>query len=262
MSDFQFSFRKDHAVSLTSARKSSTGQSVHVAISTSLMASTAFGAVVSRLSDALFTTIPKLSNMAQRYSAAGYREAVTPIIFGQLTQSFRQLRDAAVQRERDRAVQFNDWATPKFTQPNVPDTRVPFRSELRSRLAAMKPAQAIELALRDYDVAAAVAEGGRAIANWPSDLWQRFIETFAERNLAKRLEAQYTHIPSADDPLREGTDIAAAADAARSHIAANRESIAEIDSLRTVLQSVIDLVALAMDTNDRDAAFKTLMGKA
>ncbi len=250
----------DHNGYHASVHRPTTGQSAPVIVPLPLTTSTTLGIHAKNFATVFEATTGKLIDGTNRYSEQGFRDLMKPDVFQQTGEVFRIYRTAAIEQRNDLHSMKADWATPKFTKD---DDRAPFRAELRSKMGAMKPMQAIEAALRNSDMAVAMAEGGEAMAlamGWTADIYARFLDGFAERNLANRLIGQHgiTLKPTANDILRDGPDNDAAIRAAREHIANLNSSFDEIDAVEALLGSVVDFAAVTMDT-DRGAAFDMLM---
>ena len=250
----------DHNGYRASVHRPITGQNVPVIIAQQLIASTSLSGPAKNLATVLEGTTEKLIDGTNRYSEQGFRDWVKPDFFRPMGQAFRTNRDAAIARRNELHAMKADLATPRFPKD---DHRAPFRVELRGKIGAMKPMQGVEAAMRNTDMAVAMAEGGEAMAlamGWTPDIYARFIDGFAERNLANRLIAQHglTLKPTANDILRDGPDHDAAIRAAREHIANLNSSFDEIDAVEAMLGSVVDFAAVTMDT-DRGAAFDALM---
>lgn len=254
----------DHNGQRASVRRLSTGQ--HVAVVVVPPKSTAFVSHAEALSADLETTARQLIDSAARYSEDGFKDWARPSIFRPLGQAFRAYRNAGVDQRCERASTLVDIATPRFTtKPGDPDPRAPFRAELRSRVFGSKAATALQMALENYEIGAAVAEGGEALAiacGWTSDLYGRLIDGFARQNLARRLADQHQHRlkPDAVHILRDGVDHDAANRAAERFMDSHRAAVAEIDAVEAMLGGVVDFVAVTMDT-DRGAAFDALMAE-
>lgn len=258
MADYQFSTRKYSSSAIASVRRVSTGQNSFVAIRGELLTSVAFGATLTSLFDTIANSLTTFSHAANQYSDIGFRDWMKPENFKASGAAWRAARDVTISRNKELAETRRDWSTPRFGANDLP---AHIRAELRASVATKKAIQGIEAALGNFDVAAAVAEGGEALAlanGWTPDLWARFIDNFAERNLARRLEAQFSLAPSAADPLRVGADREASTKAAQAHVAGHRRSLEEVDAVRGVLTAVVDMTALMMDAS-RDAAFDTLL---
>lgn len=263
MVDYEHHAGTDHNGFLASTYYKPSDRSVFIPLSTRLLGSSALRSPVEAFKETLVAAVRQLSDMAPRLSPVGYHEAMQqPNIFQPVGIAAKELRREAIQRKSELQAIRNDWATPKFVEKATdPDPRAPFRRELRDRLALMKPTQSIELAMRDYDVAAAIMEGGPALAfanGWTPDMWPRFESDFVERNLTRRYEAQQPNRVRLSDLLDSSTDTDAAQREAADCIAAHKRYEAEVDEVRAVLANTVDFVALNMDS-DRERALNVLM---
>lgn len=259
MADYlEFRSGTDHNGYRASAFRPTTGQNVPVVIAPALTASNALGGQAINLATIMEETTRHFIDATNRFSHQGFKDWIKPDIFRPIGQAYRGYREAAIARRNELNAMHADWATPRFAKD---DNRAPMRAELRSRIAAMKPAQGVEASMRNFDMATAMAEGGEAMAlaiGWTPDLWARFIDGYAERNLATRLAPQYPLKPSVTDPLRDGPDHEAATRVASEHVAARRSHLDEISGVEALLGSVVDFTAITMDA-DRGTAFNALI---
>lgn len=261
MADYlEYNSRTDNVGYVASASRPD-GRNAIVVVANRLTTAPTLGDPVKNLSFAMEQATGKFKSATDRFSEQGFKDDNKSSALAPLGKVFRETLTATVAYRNELNALQKDFATPRFPKD---DNQAPIRAELRDRLAAMKPLQAVEAAINNFDMAAALMEGGEAVAltmGISADMYASIAEGFAERNLANMLIGQRPELtlkPTANDVLRNGPDIEAAKAAAKELFAAHRASYENISNVEALLNSVVDFVAVTMDTY-RDPAFDALM---
>lgn len=133
----------------------------------------------------------------------------------------------------------------------------PLRAQTRDRFIAMDTAGQATFAQRaSLEELAALMEAGRSyFAATPDPVWQMVEDQYiVQRHIARTgSQANFQRQPDMGDPVAFGADQQAAMDAARNSLNALRNRSATVDAVRSTVQSIIDVVAVATDLSRADA---------
>ncbi|TPI56169.1 MULTISPECIES: hypothetical protein [unclassified Mesorhizobium] len=135
------------------------------------------------------------------------------------------------------------------------------RVQVRDRFTAMDAAGQAAFAQRaSLEELAALMEAGRSYFEaTPDPVWQIVEDQYViKRHIVRSgLQAEFQRRPDLNDPLAFGADEGAAMDAARQSLNALRDRSGTVDEVRSAVQSIIDVVAVATDLS-RDQAYRLL----
>ncbi|MER9170405.1 hypothetical protein NKI12_24090 [Mesorhizobium australicum] len=133
----------------------------------------------------------------------------------------------------------------------------PLRAQTRDRFVAMDAAGQAAFAQRaSLEETSALMEAGRSyFAATPDPVWQMVEDRhILQRHIARTgLQADHQRKPDMGDPVAFGPDENAALAASKEALSNLRDRSATVDAVRSAVQSIIDVVAVATDLPRADA---------
>ncbi|MER9854536.1 MULTISPECIES: hypothetical protein [unclassified Mesorhizobium] len=142
----------------------------------------------------------------------------------------------------------------------------PLRAQVRDRFTAMDAAGQAAFAQRaSLEELAGIMEAGRSYFDaTPDPVWQIVEDQYViKRHIARSgSQANFQRQPDANNPLAFGPDEGAAMDASRQSFNNLRNRSDTVDAVRSAVQSIIDVVAVATDLSRADAYALLTTGKA
>ena len=250
-----FQFRNSTSERAIINHLSREGTDMTLAIETGLVEHPGFGNDIRSLNDALTETGESLARTAADRSPSGFDKEAGNLIDRRFKPAFRLAvegqRRSMAELEKEEAALY----APRFAEGSEPATR----AEQRAWWRELSMPQRIEAANDDPALAAAIVEGGPAMAGLPRDIFERLRRNMAIGQLGERIarDANLRTVPTADDPIGGQPDYATARANAAKRLDRLDDERDMLNRVPTLLANVVTAVAL-MTGETRQAAFERL----